>query len=408
MEAIDFTHSSRKAWQTINRLSGRKSTPRRYPVTAVAIASQPLKNGHFPGADRHFTRQLCSFLSTCFRKTKLPKSWRRASVIALPKPNKSADDPKSYRPISLLSVPYKILERLIHSRNEPVVDPQVVDHATLLAQDIEDSFEANNKAGVVLLDLTAAYDTVWHRGLHLKLLRVIPDRHMVRFIMERLPNRSFVLQTSDSQTSRLRRLRNGVPQGSVLSPMLFNIYIYDLAWKALEDGLNLDMGVMAEYLQKWHLQFSTRKTVSAAYHPNNRETRRELDIYVGNNRLVFQQAPKYLGVCLDRTLSYKQHLDEAKAKTTARVALIRCLAGSTWGAAPQTLQFSTQALVLPVAEYCAPAWSRSLHVNKVDTVINSALRIVTGCVPASASWNCSSWPPTGCGHPHPGEKSPKE
>ena len=56
------------------------------------------------------------------------------------------------------------------------------------------------------LDLTAAYDTVWRRGLHLKLLRIIPDRHMVGFIMEMLSNRSFVVHTSDAQRSRLRRM----------------------------------------------------------------------------------------------------------------------------------------------------------------------------------------------------------
>ncbi|KAJ3612646.1 hypothetical protein NHX12_020912, partial [Muraenolepis orangiensis] len=85
----------------------------------------------------------------------------------------------------------QILERMVHSRIEPVVDSQLpreqagfrrgrstADQVTLLCQDIEDSFQNNEKAGVVYLDLTAAYDTVWHRGLHLKLLRTIPDRHM--------------------------------------------------------------------------------------------------------------------------------------------------------------------------------------------------------------------------------------
>ena len=92
-----------------------------------------------------------------------------------------------------------------------------------LTNDIEESFEKRHKAGVVLVDLTAAYDTVWHQGLTLKLLRSVPDRHLVRFLCTILSNRSFILKTSDGQASRPRRLRNGVPQGSVLAPMLFNI-----------------------------------------------------------------------------------------------------------------------------------------------------------------------------------------
>ena len=87
----------------------------------------------------------------------------------------------------------------MHSRIDTVVDPQLpreqagfrrggstVDQVTLLTQDIEDSFQHNEKAGVVFLDLTGAYDTAWHRELYLKLLRIIPDRHIVDFIMEML------------------------------------------------------------------------------------------------------------------------------------------------------------------------------------------------------------------------------
>ena len=84
------------------------------------------------------------------------------------------------------------------------------------------------KAGAVFVDLTAAYDIVWHRGLTCKLLILLPDKHMVRMIMELVWNRSFTLITGDSNPSRLRRLKNGVPQGSVLAPLLFNIYIYNL------------------------------------------------------------------------------------------------------------------------------------------------------------------------------------
>ena len=93
--------------------------------------------------------------------------------MAIPIPKKPVDDPKSYRPISFLCVPYKILERLIHARVEPIVDlflpreqaefrrgRSTVDHTVLLTQNIEDSFEAKRKAGAVFVNLTAAYDTV--------------------------------------------------------------------------------------------------------------------------------------------------------------------------------------------------------------------------------------------------------
>ena len=209
------------------------------------------------------------------------------------------------------------------------------------------------------------------------------------------------MHTSDGQRSRLRRMKNGVPQGSVLSPMRFNIYISDLpettsrkygyaddlaillrrpTWKEMEEGLNKDMTILVEYLRKWRLQLSIGKTVSVAYHLNNREAKRELDVFVDNKRLVFQQAPKYLGVRLDRMLNFKQHLEEVAGKVTSRVALIRRLAGTTWGASAKTLRISTQALVFPAAEYCAPVWSRSPYVKKVDVAINSSLRTIYGCL----------------------------
>ena len=107
---------------------------------------------------------------------RIPRIWWRAIVIAILKPNKPLNDAKIYRPISLLCVLFEILEHLIHSRIGPVIDSQLpleqagfccgsstVDKVTLLTQHLEDSFEAKEKAGVVFVDLTAVYDTVWHR-----------------------------------------------------------------------------------------------------------------------------------------------------------------------------------------------------------------------------------------------------
>ena len=102
---------------------------------------------------------LREFLSSCLLRLKIPKIWRRALVVAIPKPAKPVGDPKSYRPISLLCVPYKILERLIYARVEPLMQPP-------------------------------AYDTVWHCNLTCKLLRLHPDKHMVRMIMELVRNQT--------------------------------------------------------------------------------------------------------------------------------------------------------------------------------------------------------------------------
>ena len=112
----------------------------------------------------------------------------------------------------------------------------------------------------------------------------------------------------------------------------------------MEEGLNKDITILVDYLRKWRLQLGIGKTVSAAYPLNNKETKRELDVFIDNNRLVCQQAPKYLGVRLDRMLNFKQHLEEVTGKVTPRVALVRHLAGTTRGASAKKLRICTPAL----------------------------------------------------------------
>ena len=152
------------------------------------------------------------------------------------------------------------------------------------------------------------------------------------------------------------------------------------SWEAVEEGLSEDMNILSSYLKDWRLKLSVEKTVATMFHLYNREATREINIMVDNARLQSQSSPTYLGVKLDRTLSFKQHLDSVKGKTTARAALIRRLAGTTWGATTKTLRISTEALVFPAAEYCAPVWSRSPHVQKLDAALNTALRTVSGCL----------------------------
>ena len=119
------------------------------------------------------------------------------------------------------------------------------------------------------------------------------------------------------------------------------------------------------------------------FHLYNKEACRKMNIMVDNTRLQYQPFPTYLGVKLDRTLSVRQHLETAKAKTNSRAELIGRLAGTTWAASTQTLRISTKALVFSSVEYCAPVWCRSSHVHKLDTALNTALRTVSGCLRAT-------------------------
>jgi len=100
----------------------------------LAAALRRLKPGKSPGLDSIFPEFIlhagsalnswyCDFLSSCIRQLKIPKIWRRALAVTIPKPEKPLGDPRSYRPISLLCVPFKILERLIYAGVEPIIDP---------------------------------------------------------------------------------------------------------------------------------------------------------------------------------------------------------------------------------------------------------------------------------------------
>ena len=163
----------------------------------------------------------------------------------------------------------------------------------------------------------AAYDTVWPQGLALTLLHTVPDHHMVQFIINIILNCSFVLKTSEGQNSQMCRLRNGVPQGSTLSPILFNIYISDIPhvrelqygyaddlallhsdqeWCKVERTLSVDTQKIMDYLSAWRLKLSMAKTITTAFHLINQEAKRQFAIFPNGSRLQHSSTPKYLGV----------------------------------------------------------------------------------------------------------------
>ena len=196
-------------------------------------------------------------------------------------------------------------------------------------------------------------------------------------------------------------MRNGLPQGSDLALLLLNIYTYDLPsttsqkyayaddlallyasrdWKAVEDTLSENMITFSAYLQTWRLKLSNTKTVTAAFHLNNREAKCELNVYNNGNLLPPCPVLTCLGVELDRSLTFRHHFEALRKKLFIQVALLRRLAGSAWGVGAKTLCISALFLVYFTAKNCAPVWCRSTHTCLIDSILNDALRIFTGCL----------------------------
>ena len=333
-------------------------------------------------------------------------------MVFVLKPKKPLNVASSDRPVSLLCVSFKLYERLIYNCIQPIAESVLPkeqagfrsgrpsqDQVVSLTENIECAFGKKLKAGVVFVDLSAAYDTVWHRGLTLKFLRTLPSKKMVRVIMSMISQRRFHVHIGGKK-SRCRTLLNGVPQGSAIAPLLFNLYTHippttskkyiyadDIALKTchkdfpeIERVLSRDMDILSNYFTDWRLKLNSAKTVSSVFHLANRRADYKLNIKVSDERLPFERTLKYFGVTLDHTLSYKQHLTDVSSKVTRRCNLLKRLAGNHWGADFSTLRSSALALCYSAAKYCSSVWSQSYHCYKVYVALNECLRLLSGCI----------------------------
>ena len=159
--------------------------------------------------------------------------WQRASVVAILKPGKPSSSPESYPPNHCYVLHSNFLKGLSLTQLTPsstryfhfqlnkqvfVKNRSTADPVRHLTQNIEQAFHDREVVGSVFLDLKAAYDTVWHKGLNLKLSKLRHCSKMTNLIINLLYCRSFILHTNYGQSSRSHNLKNKVAEGSALAP----------------------------------------------------------------------------------------------------------------------------------------------------------------------------------------------
>ena len=169
----------------------------------------------------------------------IPTIWRQSKIITIFKPGKGSSIPKNYRPISLLCHTYKLYERMILNRIAPAIEQHLIkEHAGFrsgksctsqllnLTQHIDDGYKEGIITGTAFVDLSAAYKTVNHGLLIQKLYNTTLYSQLCRVIQNLLSDRRFYVERNNER-SRWRIQKNGLLQGSVLSPTQFNIYTND-------------------------------------------------------------------------------------------------------------------------------------------------------------------------------------
>ena len=137
---------------------------------------------------------------------------------------------------------------------------------------------------------------------------------------------------------------------------------------------------LGAYYKETHMRQNPATTQLTSFHLKNLQADRKLDVTWNGTKLDNTHSPVYLGITLDRSLTYRNHGMKTRAKLSSRNNLLRKLQWMNWGTCPHTMRTTATALCLYVVEYCCPVWARSTHRKLTDTTLNETCRLITGCI----------------------------
>ena len=364
-----------------------------------------------------------------------PLPFRKINIVAVPKTeNRDKSNPRSYRPLAMLSVLGKGLERLIARRlawvatQEKILHPQhfgalpgrsATDLAAVAVHDIEETLLRGKVASMLTLDIKGAFNAVLPGRLIQRLQQQGWPANLVRWVSCFATQRTATLRL-DNESGPTFNVPSGLPQGSPVSPILFMLFIQplfllgsrdrkrarlgyadDVALLAASSSLEENNEVLAKDFQEateWALQqglaFDIGKTELIHFSRHRASGNPVAHLRLQDNEITVKPVEagsglRWLGTWFDRKLSFKPHVATLAMKAKHTAMGIKALGNTVRGAPPRLLCRAIQSCIQTVLCYGVEAWWPGIYrtqkgrkisnrvdslVRKLDTVQNEALR----------------------------------
>jgi len=354
-------------------------------------------------------------INEMWHKGIIKKHYKKMKIITFPKANQDKNDPLNYRGIALIPAIIKmansaVLEEMNRYWNINKVIPgttfgfiknRSINNCTnYITNRIGQNKREGKATGIIFLDLTNAYDKVRTDILISKLEKYQTPKEIIRWIGAFLNNRTIELNTEDTIINKL--ISDGLPQGDVLSPSLFNIYTKDIHDKINRLGIQIiqyadDFAIitqshshhilqtkMQEIMKQFSditdelkLEINTEKTKFMIFDTKNNN----IKIRIKGKSIEKVNNYKYLGLWLDNKLTFKKQIDAMKTKTQKRLMTIKRICNYRNKLNPnKTIQIHRSFIRSNLEIGTASIRNAKKELLKqLDTIQNQSLRKVTGC-----------------------------